>query len=217
MSYNEKITNENIDEILKSFAKEQRKLSKNVDIDIIIIGGGAIVINYGFRGMTQDLDIIKPNKLLSIKEAAHKVADKFNLPNNWINDDFKTTTSYSPNLVKYAQYYRTFSNYIHFYTIKDEYLIAMKMVSSRDFKFDMSDIVGIIMENKEITFEKIKQAIINLYENIDIVNDDTLLLVKDLLNIPRENLPAVYENVVKEEEKNRENKMKEISDKNNKK
>ena len=217
MSHNEKITNENIDEILKSFAKEQRKLSKNVDIDIIIIGGGAIVINYGFRGMTQDLDIIKPNKLLSIKEAAHKVADKFNLPNNWINDDFKTTTSYSPNLVKYAQYYRTFSNYIHFYTIKDEYLIAMKMVSSRDFKFDMSDIVGIIMENEEITFERIKQAIIDLYENIDIVNDDTLLLVKDLLNIPRENLPAVYESVVKEEEKNRENKMKEISDKNKKK
>ena len=217
MSHNEKITNENIDEILKSFAKEQRKLSKSVDIDIIIIGGGAIVINYGFRGMTQDLDIIKPNKLLSIKEAAHKVADKFNLPNNWINDDFKTTASYSPNLVKYAQYYRTFSNYIHFYTIKDEYLIAMKMVSSRDFKFDMSDIVGIIMENEEITFERIKQAIIDLYETIDIVNNDTFHLVKDLLDIPRENLPMIYENVVKEEGRNRENKMKEIFDKNKKK
>lgn len=210
MLHNEQLTKEQIDLYLKKFAKEQRKITKNVDIDIVIIGGGAIVLNYNFRGMTQDLDIIKPNKLLNIKDAVNKVADEFDLPSNWMNDDFITTKSYSPNLRNYATYYRTFSNYIHFYTIKDEYLIAMKLVSDRNYKFDMSDIVGIIKENENISYENIKQAILNLYGKLDIVNKETLQLVETLMNMPRENLPTIYENVIKEEEKNKMNKMSEI-------
>ncbi len=79
---------------LKEFAKELRKETKNVDIDIIIVGGGSIVLNYNFRYSTADFDIIKPNKLINIKRSANKIADKYNLTSNWINDDFISTSSY---------------------------------------------------------------------------------------------------------------------------
>ena len=50
-------TKENVDEYLKALAKEYRKRSgKAIPAEIILIGGASIVINYGFRDMTNDMD-----------------------------------------------------------------------------------------------------------------------------------------------------------------
>lgn len=208
------LTKDKIDLYLKNFAKELKKETKKVDIDIIIVGGGAVVLNYGFRGMTQDLDIIKPNELLNIKNAANKIADKFDLPLAWLNDDFKTTASYSTNLPKYAKYYRTFSNHIHFYTIKDEYLIAMKLISARKYKFDYSDIVGVIKENEFITKESIYDAVYNLYgENVKIDKDIEIFLDK-ILGMPKEELDSFYTVTTSFEEKNKRYVLEKATDSN---
>ena len=52
-------------------------------------------------------------------------------------------------------------------TIKDEYLIAMKLVSFRTYKHDLSDIIGVLQENQSITLEDIEVAFINLYGSLD--------------------------------------------------
>ena len=50
-------TKDNIDIYLKEVAKEYRKLGgKAMPADIILIGGASILINYGFRGATTDVD-----------------------------------------------------------------------------------------------------------------------------------------------------------------
>ncbi len=195
---------------LKEFAKELRKETKNVDIDIIIVGGGSIVLNYNFRYSTADFDIIKPNKLINIKRSANKIADKYNLTSNWINDDFISTSSYSNKLINYADYYRTYSNHIHFYTIKDEYLIAMKLMSNRNYKNDYSDIIGIILENPCITIKKIQDAICNLYNSLEVVDKDLMAYVESLLKLPRKELEKEYDTIIHMEEKNRNEILEEL-------
>lgn len=52
MSYNiekQYITKSNLDDYLKEVAKEFRKRNGKVPAEIIIIGGGSVLINYGFR------------------------------------------------------------------------------------------------------------------------------------------------------------------------
>ena len=52
-------TKDNLDEYLKELAKEFRKMNgTRIPAEIILIGGAAILINYGFREMTYDMDAI---------------------------------------------------------------------------------------------------------------------------------------------------------------
>lgn len=53
-----KITRDNAFEILKQFAKAYRKELGKVPGEIIIVGGGSIMLNYKFRDATQDFDVI---------------------------------------------------------------------------------------------------------------------------------------------------------------
>ena len=103
-------TKDNLDQYLKELAKEFRKLNgKGMPADIILIGGASVVINYGFRDMTYDMDAII-NAASSMKDAINHISDKYGLPNGWLNTDFMKTTSYTPRIMQYSQYYKTFSN-----------------------------------------------------------------------------------------------------------
>ena len=69
-------------------------------------------------------------------------------------------------------------------TIKDEYLIAMKLVSMRKYKHDRSDIVGILYENEQngnkISFQDIDRAVNNLYGSWDKISPDSKMWIKQL-------------------------------------
>ncbi len=69
-------------------------------------------------------------------------------------------------------------------TIKNEYLIAMKMVAARKYKHDYSDIFGIIKENNSLSLEKIKIAIIDLYGSLDVISEEMMQFVVNLFNNP---------------------------------
>lgn len=52
-------TKDNLDEYLKELGKEYRRLNgKSMPAEIILIGGAAIIANYGFRDMTTDVDAV---------------------------------------------------------------------------------------------------------------------------------------------------------------
>lgn len=65
--------------------------------EIMLVGGAAILTNYGFRDMTTDIDAVI-HAASSMKGAINRVGDKFHLPNGWLNTDFMRTGSYSPKL-----------------------------------------------------------------------------------------------------------------------
>ncbi len=160
-------TKENIDLFLKELAKEYRKLAgKKMPAELVIIGGASILINYGFRNSTTDIDAVI-QATSGIKDAINIVGERYSLPYEWLNDDFEKTDSYSPKLLQFSKYYRTYSNVLTIRTISSEYLIAMKLRSGRQYKNDMSDILGILSEHdateQTITIEQIKQAVSDLY------------------------------------------------------
>ncbi len=188
MSSNVPFTSENLDTYLKALAKEYRKLSgKGMPAEIILIGGAAILANYGFRESTYDMDaLIQASSTMD--DAIKHVGDAYGLPNGWLNTDFMKTKSYTPKLRQYSVHYKEFGRILEIRTVKAEYLIAMKMVSARQYKNDLSDIIGVIAEHQRrgmpLTLEAIQRAVQELYESEKMVSEDIWTLVNAVLKCP---------------------------------
>lgn len=181
MSNSKEITRQDIDKYLFELAKEYKKANKHMpEAEIIIAGGAAMMLNYNFRDATTDIDaIVKASS--TFKDIAHGIGDKYNLANDWINSDFIHTSSYSSKLIEHSKFYKTFCGCLTIRTVKDEYLIAMKLKSGRPYKKDMSDVIGVLKENQEkgtpLTFDDIDKAVSELYGSWKEIRQES----KDLL------------------------------------
>jgi len=186
MSINTTFTKANLDRYLSLLAKEYRKRNgTQIRAEIILIGGAAVLTNYGFRDMTYDIDaIIRASS--SMKEAITFVGDELGLPNGWLNSDFTKTASYSPNLLQYSKFYKRFGYVLEVRTITREYLVAMKLMSGRKYKNDLSDIIGILYEEQEkgnpISIEQIRDAVCNLYGDLENLPQDSRDFLSEIIN-----------------------------------
>ena len=126
MSADKPFTRENLDSYLRELAKEFRKKNgSRMPAEIILIGGASILINYGFREMTYDMDaIIKSSG--AMRDAINTVGDRLGLPIGWLNTDFVHTNSYTPRLAEHSKYYKTFANVLQIRTVSDEYSLLIK-------------------------------------------------------------------------------------------
>ena len=179
-------TKQQLDNIFKDIAKELKKKLKNrqFSYELIIVGGASILLNYSFRMSIIDIDCLDVNDAL-MNEIVNEVWNKYHLPNGWINTDFIKTNSYTPKLIQYSEFYKSYAHGVLVVrTIKNEYLIAMKMVAARKYKHDYSDIFGIIKENNSLSLEKIKIAIIDLYGSLDVISEEMMQFVVNLFNNP---------------------------------
>ena len=197
-------TRDNLDFYLKAAAKEYRKLAgKDVPAELILVGGASVLINYGFRDMTTDIDAL----ILAascMKDAVNTVGDRYGLPNGWLNADFQNTSSYTPKLFQYSEYYKTYSNIVTIRTVSGEYLIAMKLRSGRQYKNDLSDILGILAEhekrNDPLTMNRIKNAYNDLYGDWDTLPDGSRVFIENVMRSG--NFEKLYEETVSDEKKN---------------
>lgn len=204
MSYSAEIsfTKDNLDQYLSAVAKEYRKLGgRNVPAEIVLIGGASVLVNYGFREMTADVDALV-HAATSMKEAVNRVTDRYGLQNGWLNSDFMRTASYTPKLIQHSVYYKTFSNVLTVRTITSEYLIAMKLRSGRRFKKDLSDVLGILSEHESrgmpITLDQIKDAVVELYGDWMEVPRNARAFIENATSIGQ--YQALYSAVTQEED-----------------
>lgn len=199
-------TKENLDSYLKELAKEFRKMNgKKMPAEIILIGGASILINYGFREMTYDMDaIIQASSCM--KDAINLVGERMDLPRGWLNTDFTQTSSYSPKLIQYSKYYKTFSNVLKIRTVSDVYLIVMKLMAGRKYKNDLSDIIGILIEqknsDKEITLNNIKKAALDLYDGYEKLPESSRNFIESVYH--HSDLLTLYERTKNYEKQNKE-------------
>lgn len=206
MSADKPFTRENLDSYLRELAKEFRKKNgSRMPAEIILIGGASILINYGFREMTYDMDaIIKSSG--AMRDAINTVGDRLGLPIGWLNTDFVHTNSYTPRLAEHSKYYKTFANILQIRTVSDEYLVAMKLMAGRQYKNDLSDIVGILIEQEErnepLSFKIIQKAIVDLYDTYDKIPEDSRAFIEALYQ--KEDLHQFYKQCRKLEQENRE-------------
>ena len=161
-------TRKDIDHMLFLVAKEYKKMNRhNPEAELILVGGSSVILNYNFRDVTTDIDTVFETTN-TIKEIVSRLARENGLSDRWLNDDFQKTDSFSQKLAEHSKFYKRFYDCLSVRTVADEYLIAMKLCSSRDYKHDQSDIVGIIKESYErgyeLSTEKIERAYQNLYD-----------------------------------------------------
>jgi len=196
---------ENLNFYLNELAKEFRKLNgKSMPAEIILIGGASVLANYGFRDMTYDMDAIIV-AASTMKEAINHIGDKYGLPDRWLNTDFIKTKSYSPKLIEHSVYFKTYCNILTVRTISGEYLIAMKLLSGRKYKNDLSDIVGILMSHNEkselITLDHIKRASAELYGTWEAIPYDSKQFIEKMLQ--NSNYAQTYHMIREEEAQNK--------------
>ncbi len=160
------LNKEKIDHCLYLVAKELKKKNKGVGSpELILIGGASVIINYGFRTNTTDIDSLMtvPSEL---KDVINKVGDDEGLPTGWLNDDFKKTASYSTKLYEVSKFYKTFCNYLTVRTVTGGPLIAMKIKAERRYKHDLSDIIGIISSMRESRMDISTHDVIESYKKL---------------------------------------------------
>ena len=187
-------TSEKLEMYLKELAKVFRKLNgKSMSAEIILIGGASILANYGFRVMTYDIDAII-SASSAMKDAIIQVGDKYDLPVGWLNEDAKKTNSFSEKLVEVSKYYKTFSNVLTIRTVSAEYLIAMKLMSGRKYKNDISDVYGVLWEHQKkgepINFQTIDNAVTELYGDWSKISSDSKNLIQAALK--EQNYESLY-------------------------
>ena len=202
MSSDHSITKENLDTYLRELAREFRRLNgTKMPAEIILVGGAAILTNYGFRDMTYDIDAVILASS-AMHEAINRVGDKYGLPNGWINTDFTRTVSYSSKLREISSYYKTFSNIVQIRTISAEYLIAMKLMSGRRYKNDLSDIVGILWEHQQrgtsIERGAIDRAVVELYGESALITTSSATLLDEAFSI--DNYETLFQNTRESEQ-----------------
>ncbi len=191
---NEVFTKENLDLYLKELSKEYKKLGgRDIPAEIILIGGAAILGNYGFREMTTDVDAILTAASF-MKDAINRVGDRYGLPNGWLNADFMRTDSYSQRIGQYSVPYKTFNQVLGVRLVTGEYLIAMKLRAGRKYKNDLSDILGILAEHEAadtpISYDMIDIAVKNLYGGWDDFSEEMISFIRDVL--ATENFRELY-------------------------
>lgn len=138
------LTREFINNLLYELAKKLNKVYKHQPISITVVGGAAIILQSEFRDVTEDIDIVK-DKLLDIKQSALEISEKFDLNNDWINDNFMYSKSFSKKYVKYIKLYKTIYN-LSIYVLDLKAVACMKMIAGRDGTNDLSDIKSIVKE-----------------------------------------------------------------------
>lgn len=180
-----RIDRDNIEFYLKEVAKRYNKKTKGkMPAEITLVGGAALILNYGFREMTTDIDAII-DAASSMKDAIAEVSNDYSLPLGWLNDDFRKTASFSTKLRNVSEYYKTYANCVEFRIVSGKYLLAMKLVSGRPYKHDRSDVVGIIKEERirgnNYSYDEILSAIEELYGSQLELPDETRAFLSAVL------------------------------------
>lgn len=148
------------------------KLSERVTfrVNVVLCGGVSMLINYGNRKSTLDVDCLRVDSKL--QQIANEMAPKIGMKAGWLNDDVSVTCSYSPELFLHTKLWKTFGN-INVYTISDIYLLCMKLVAFREDSHDRRDCKCIIKCIKDT------QSITDVYTCIEELYGGTHILSAD--------------------------------------
>jgi hypothetical protein len=117
-------TKTQLEQFLSNLNRELRK--NGVTGEICIVGGAAMVLGFGSRTSTQDIDalVISPS---TIREAIQRVANAAAIPNSWLNDGAKGFASSTPVELKELL---KLSN-LRIVMPPPDYILAMKCISAR--------------------------------------------------------------------------------------
>ncbi len=156
------LTKKQIRELFIDLDKELEKA--DVQADLFVIGGTAMVMAYDARPSTKDIDgIWKPTQ--PIRELIKKFSAKYGLEEDWLNDAAKGAISHipdeSPVMIFDGEYLRVQAP-------SPQYLLATKILASRKGR-DREDIEFLIRLCKFTKLDECLNVVDKYYPNRPIV------------------------------------------------
>ena len=120
---------ENIDKYFEALANKIKESGIGMH-RILVVGGAAMALKYHDGRSTVDIDICfrEQNNLYA---CCMKVAEEYDLPEDWINADVMHSDSFSYRLFDNAELYKSFDGFLEVYVASDLDLYCMKIVSFR--------------------------------------------------------------------------------------
>ena len=163
------------DELIKYLQVLGTELKKSeLHGEIILTGGASMCLVHSARDMTKDIDALYEPKS-EINELVEKIARKYGLPKDWLNDSVKGFINENAETMDFI----SFGN-LKVSTVTPEYLLAMKLMSSRVEGQDYNDIKFLFRELEVQTSEQAK-AIIERFFPIDRILPKTKYVIEQCI------------------------------------
>jgi len=145
------MTREEILEYLRQLGEELDALG--MFGEILLTGGAAMCLIHEARDMTKDVDALYEPKPI-INKITAKIAERNGLPSDWLNDGVKGFLT--PNAPR--EDFVTLKG-LRIQTVSTEYLLAMKLMSSRYGEKDYEDIRFLFSKLGIKTYEQASEII----------------------------------------------------------
>jgi hypothetical protein len=151
------------EEILENLELINEELKKlNIQGEILIAVGASMCLAFSARSATKDIDGVYEPKTI-INDIAIKIALKKGIPASWLNDSIKGFMN--PKAYENKLQLKNFSN-LKLYSVIPEYLLAMKLMSSRtDTDTDIKDIIFLMKYLKIDTVDKANKILEDTFKS----------------------------------------------------
>ena len=143
------------------YALNDELREKEAKGEICLYGGTVMCLVYDARPSTKDVDAIFQPSIL-IREAAQKIAQKYQLAEDWLNDGVKGFVVQHPREIFLDL------SHLTIYVAEAEYLLAMKLLASRVDGMDNHDIRFLITELEISSADEVFAIIENYYPRLRI-------------------------------------------------
>jgi len=183
------------EEILENLGLINKEL-KVLDIhgEILIAGGASMCLAFSARSSTKDIDAVYEPKTI-INDIAAKIAIEKGMPKSWLNDGVKGFMNEKAHEKK--MFIKNYSN-LKLYSVLPEYLLAMKLMSSRiDSETDIRDIIFLMKHLKIDTVKKANRIIESAFKAEHILPKTRYVIEECLENIRHEKENNAPENQIK--------------------
>jgi len=114
---------------------------RRVTGEIAVLDGAAIVLGFDFRSATQDVDVMITQGHGQIVKAQREVETELKLPPNWLNEQGTSYLSEHSDFKLFKTYPSEGQFGLRVLMATPQYLLAMRLLSLRQYGHDVQDIV----------------------------------------------------------------------------
>ena len=143
--------------------------------EILLTGGASMCLIHEARDMTKDIDALYEPKMI-INKIASKIAERNGLPQNWLNDGVKGFIGANAPTEDYMVF-----NGLRVQTVTAEYLLAMKLMSSRQGEKDYEDI-RFLLNKLGVTSVEQAYCILETYFSASKILPKTMYVIESMLS-----------------------------------
>ena len=156
--------------------------------EIAVFGGAAIVLGFDFREATQDIDAMITLGHGQVVRAQQEVGAELGLPPNWLNEQGTSYLSKHSDFSLFKTYPSEGQFGLRVLMATPQYLLAMRLLSPRQFGHDVQDIVQLARSLGYTTAEDLLQTVKHYYPDEQVL-PEKLVEIRSIarqINAPQE-------------------------------